>query len=764
MANVVRLGRGATKKVNQAIDDLFDKSKVRFLGPQSVIGKRIYITYDRTLSLPGVFEAGSYEEAVKPDLDVLNSLLEVAASYMDAYRERTKARVIHEINGALAEAKHLGGMSQGDFRNMVNVKLADVWADVYNQVHTLVDTEVSHAKNVSVLDGIIGANLNAGVNDPVVYFVVVRDNLLCDECKRLHLMEDGVTPRLYKLSELGHGYHKKGQDNPKIGGLHPHCRCTLVTLLPNYGFTKDGMIKYVKRGHDEFSAQRELERSQKEIGEILAKTMDPEEVKIGEPLEKMAVIYDNPQEPMIVWRVENELGWGPYVWDSGYIDKLRETNPTEADALLERGHTARRIMSQIPAEITPDPIHDFSLDSYNAIGDVHRFGFKTPQDLEHWFDESLPQLAALGYYMKPVKASKVWAAKDEGPYRSDEPTGQVFYLPHDDAPTMIKPLQAKDLDEPSVQKSEEESRTFYHVTPTKYLPDILKDGLKPIMGKNSEEASESVPRVFMFPSLDQAHDAISNWLGDSLGDEPLSILKIQLPKGHPITEEPGSFEVHTGKAIHPNYISVEQADNLTKAIPELPLGQKKYEMNFPRGGGVARYDYSHLLTPLQRARGYELSVEHRHHPGAGEYDSHDVGVYLHYNKQPISVGNVSGFFNVHRPSKWTSEMEPHAQSLEEKHRNLGFGKAMYMALYAHAKHHGVKYVSGKLHTASAHRVHESLARAYGLGYNPRSYAPGTVEHKEGREIRPLDVLPNEPVYGPYHYALNEDDWNQDSGK
>src|SRR6266545_5736494 len=123
MANVIRLGRGATRKVNEAVDDLFDKAKVRFLGPQSVVGKRIFITFDRTLSLPGIFEAGSFEEAVKPDLDVLNSLLEVAASYLDAHRERTKARVLHEINGAMAEARVLGGLSRTDFRDMVNAKL-----------------------------------------------------------------------------------------------------------------------------------------------------------------------------------------------------------------------------------------------------------------------------------------------------------------------------------------------------------------------------------------------------------------------------------------------------------------------------------------------------------------------------------------------------------------------------------------------------------------------------------------------------------------
>lgn len=276
MPNLSRLGRGATNKINKAIDELFDNAKARLLGPQSIQGKKIYIGYHRELSLPGIFEAGSVEEAVKPDLEVLESLIRVAGAYVDAHRERTKARVVHEINGAMAEARHAGGMDRGDFRDLVNTKMSEVWADVTNNIHRVVDTEIAHAKNVSVLDGIVGANLNASVGDPVVYFVVVRDNILCKECKRLHLMDDGITPRLWYLSELGHGYHKKGDDAPKIGGLHPHCRCTIVTLLPSYGFTKDGMVKYVKRGHLELPVQRGLALSERDYTS-LAKSWDPGE-------------------------------------------------------------------------------------------------------------------------------------------------------------------------------------------------------------------------------------------------------------------------------------------------------------------------------------------------------------------------------------------------------------------------------------------------------------------------------------------------------
>ena len=120
----------------------------------------------------------------------------------------------------------------------------------------IVETEATHTRNVGVLEGISRVNAAAGIEDAHIFFVVVRDSDLCSECKRLHLMEDGKTPRLYRLSEVGAGYHKKGQDDPKIGGLHPNCRCSITTLMPGYGFNSAGLVVYKSRGWDELKHQR----------------------------------------------------------------------------------------------------------------------------------------------------------------------------------------------------------------------------------------------------------------------------------------------------------------------------------------------------------------------------------------------------------------------------------------------------------------------------------------------------------------------------
>ena len=72
----------------------------------------------------------------------------------------------------------------------------------------------------------------------------------------LHLLKDRKTPRLWKLSEVGSDYHKKGDSEPKFAGLHPNCRCKLTYLAKGFGFDAAGEVKYIAPDHDEFKVQR----------------------------------------------------------------------------------------------------------------------------------------------------------------------------------------------------------------------------------------------------------------------------------------------------------------------------------------------------------------------------------------------------------------------------------------------------------------------------------------------------------------------------
>jgi hypothetical protein len=247
------LPKGAIKRIHGAVDKVFDRVMARFL-ERPPVDKRIVITHTPRVTLPSLFRASAAEERSKADQAILDGLMEIAQGFLDAQRARVKAHTVKTVQSVLTEA-HLAGV-ETDLKTVLEGQLYDVFGRAEDDVKRILDTEASNARNTGTLDGIIKVNAATGIEDPIVYFVVVRDDSLCDECKRLHLLDDEITPRVYYLSELGHGYHKPGESSPKIGGLHPHCRCSLVTLMPGYGFDGAGMVTWKGFDYSEIKAQR----------------------------------------------------------------------------------------------------------------------------------------------------------------------------------------------------------------------------------------------------------------------------------------------------------------------------------------------------------------------------------------------------------------------------------------------------------------------------------------------------------------------------
>lgn len=253
MATKQPLGTVAQQLVSQKVDELFERLKVRFLG-SALADKRIIIQFQPDLTLPAIFAQASAIEGVRADAHTQETLINIVSKYLDATRERTKAQTLQAVTTFLSQAQSSGVKTS--LETVLGGQLQKVIADASRNVHTILDAEVSNAKNVGILDGITRINQYLGVEDPVVYFVVVRDEHLCKECRRLHLLEDGVTPRLWRMSSLSHGYHRRGDDAPAVGGLHPHCRCTMATLMAGYGFTASGAVEYKNPTWNEFERQQ----------------------------------------------------------------------------------------------------------------------------------------------------------------------------------------------------------------------------------------------------------------------------------------------------------------------------------------------------------------------------------------------------------------------------------------------------------------------------------------------------------------------------
>jgi len=81
---------------------------------------------------------------------------------------------------------------------------------------------------------------------------VVNHN--CNECKRLYLLDDGVTPRAFKMSQVTSDYHKKGGNTPSLCGCHPNCRCSLQTVPQGWGY-KGGKISFISKNYDLYKDQ-----------------------------------------------------------------------------------------------------------------------------------------------------------------------------------------------------------------------------------------------------------------------------------------------------------------------------------------------------------------------------------------------------------------------------------------------------------------------------------------------------------------------------
>lgn len=252
----ITLSKGAVKAIHGAVDKLFDKVTARYIGPQAAQrgDTRILVGYRPEMTLQGLYEGAAREEATRPSLDTAESLVDIAKGYLDLNREQTKMKAVQAVQSFLRNAESKGVST--DVETVLGGHLSDIWKTTTEGVTKVLDSEATRARNLGTLEGITKINAVLGIEDPVVYFVVVRDGERCEECTRVHLMDDRITPRCYLMSEVDHGYHKRGDDRPSWSGMHPRCRCTPATLAPGYGFDKGGMVTWIERGHMELARQR----------------------------------------------------------------------------------------------------------------------------------------------------------------------------------------------------------------------------------------------------------------------------------------------------------------------------------------------------------------------------------------------------------------------------------------------------------------------------------------------------------------------------
>lgn len=185
-------------------------------------------------SVPGLFFAASGERN-PTTVRLLKPYLESLSHHLDAQRSKAKADVLRAL--------------EDDRSDAVPLAIGKVKSDVSR----LLDAESTSVRNLGALHAAARQAEDLGIEDPVVVFLVHRMGA-CPECVRLHMTAAGE-PRAWLQSELGSGYHRKGEENAKIGGLHPRCRCSLVFVPPGYGY-RQGRLSYFSKDYSLLADQR----------------------------------------------------------------------------------------------------------------------------------------------------------------------------------------------------------------------------------------------------------------------------------------------------------------------------------------------------------------------------------------------------------------------------------------------------------------------------------------------------------------------------
>lgn len=249
------LSNDAVEAIERMISDRFDTIGMNFLGmiPKVTKTKRIVFSTAKD-SLTSLFlQALGSRDPNKEEEDTLKVILRIANGYVDALKSRTQARVVQSINAYV--------LDQNAKREPISLdqtkKIFREEMDKAGKHFKLIaNSESNKATNMGTALQISKVGESNGEEDPTVFFVVTIDDVTGSEEFKLHLLPDRKTPRVWKLSEIGSEYHKKGDSNPKFAGLHPNCRCKITYLAKGFGFDASGKVTYISSDHDEFENQR----------------------------------------------------------------------------------------------------------------------------------------------------------------------------------------------------------------------------------------------------------------------------------------------------------------------------------------------------------------------------------------------------------------------------------------------------------------------------------------------------------------------------
>ena len=187
---------------------------------------------------------------------ILSQLSRRAQQHLNTFNQRTVASTTTQaidLNFQMWDSLRSISQNTRDIsRGKLIQQLRDSTDDMKRDWHRVVQTELWDAKLHGEASAIIEGDspFSSDKGETMVYKRPAPD--CCPVCRRLYLEEDGVTPRVFKLSDLienGTNYGKKQTEwVATLGVVHPNCQCTLGIKPPDTEFDKNGnlVLKKVK--------------------------------------------------------------------------------------------------------------------------------------------------------------------------------------------------------------------------------------------------------------------------------------------------------------------------------------------------------------------------------------------------------------------------------------------------------------------------------------------------------------------------------------
>jgi intein/homing endonuclease len=234
------LGLTSTTKerIEKELDKLFEQLSYDFLGWAPGVGGAKRITFSTvtpqwTLAHLFVQSLGN-KSPTTSEADALKGMLQIADNYLDSLKSITKSKILSDIDSYIIKQRNNNLSIDA---KAVQYLIDGGMKEAKKKLEIIAMAESSKTKTVGKAMDIVKVATSRGDSNPTLMFITMRDSEVCKFCVQNHTI-DGVTPKLYKLSEVETGYLT--QDDRKAGKVslslqHPHCFTGSQKLHTNFG-------------------------------------------------------------------------------------------------------------------------------------------------------------------------------------------------------------------------------------------------------------------------------------------------------------------------------------------------------------------------------------------------------------------------------------------------------------------------------------------------------------------------------------------------